>query len=197
MGSEMCIRDSTLPEERIRSTDSLKLLGFTFGSESNVNCHVIEIQRRFRARFWALIHLKKSGFKAKELFDLYKIFIRPVIEFCAVVYHSMLTNKQVLEIERLQKQVVKLVFGWEQSYTDICQRYNIETLEERRKTMLDRFVMKTTANPRFSESWYPLRLPGPEVRDRRIYMEATARTHRYYNSPLATMRRRANDLLTA
>ena len=182
---------------RIESREEMKLLGFFFGSEPNVNCHVAEIQRRFRARFWALIHLRRSGFKGKELFSLYTVFVRPVIEFCAVVYHSLLTSQQSIALERLQKQVIKLAYGWELSYQEACSRYGIESLEDRRKLMLDRFVAKTLRNPRFAEDWYPLRQDGPNVRNRRIYMETCARTNRYYNSPLALMRRRANDMLTA
>ena len=185
-----------MPDGKISSEPSLKLLGFVFGSEPNVNMHMIEIQRKFRARFWALIHLKRSGFKGKELFELYSIFIRPVIEFCSVIYHSLLTATQTLAIERLQKQVVKLCFGWDNSYTETCALNGITSLEQRRKDGVDRFVLKTVNSKRFAPEWYPLRQAGPEVRDRRIYYETAARTSRYYNSPLSYMRRRANDLLT-
>ena len=63
---------------------------------------------------------------------------------------------------------------------------------------MDRFVAKNVNNVRFREDWFPLRdLEGPDVRDRRVFKETCARTSRYYNSPLAFMRRRANDILTA
>ena len=116
-------------DEEITSESSLKLLGFVFGTEPNVNMHVKEIQRKFRARFWALIHLRRSGFKGKELFELYSIFVRPVIEFCCTVYHSLLTAAQTSILERMQKQVVKLAYGWDTSYLELCETNNIRTLE--------------------------------------------------------------------
>ena len=184
--------------KEIVSSASLKLLGFVFGADPTVDLHVKEIKRKFRARFWALIYLRKAGFKNKELFDLYCVFVRPIIEFCSVVYHSLLTAQQAEELERLQRQAIKLSYGWDRSYQEICASQNIQTLEERRKLAVDRFVCKAAENPRFAEQWFPLRMEaGHEIRDRRIFHETCARTERYHKSPLANMRRRANDLLTA
>ena len=110
----------------------------------------------------------------------------------------MLTGCQNNAIERMQRQVVKLAFGWANSYSTTCAQQGIKTLEERRKYNLDKFVAKSATNPRFADSWFPLRdLQGPNIRERRIFREMNARTSRYYNSPLAYMRRRANDLLDA
>ena len=121
--------------------------------------------------------------------------MRPVIEFCSVIYHSMLTKGQSQEIERLQKQVVKLCFGWEKSYATVCAEQNILTLSERRLEYIDNFVKKTVESPRFGQSWYPLRDEiTHEIRDRRPFRETRSRTGRYYNSPLSFLRRRANDL---
>ena len=158
---------------------------------------VTEIKRKFRARFWALIHLRKAGFKGSDLFDMYKIFVRPIIEFCSTVYHSLLTLTQSEELERLQKQAVKLAYSWEDSYATLCETHSISTLSQRRKEAVDRLVKKTIQNERIA-GWYPIREHMDyNIRGRRIYYETCARTTRYYNSPLSLMRRRANDMLTA
>ena len=104
-----------LEDQKIESSSSLKLLGFHFGTEPTVSKHVQEIKRKFRSRLWSLIHLRRAGFKGSQLFKMYCVFIRPVIEFCSVVYHSMLTVTQSEELERIQRQVTKLCFGWEKS----------------------------------------------------------------------------------
>ena len=176
------------------SGKSMKLLGFMFGDEPNVSAHVWEIKRKFRARFWSLIHLRRVGFRGHELVKIYQVFIRPVIEFCGVVYHAMLTINQSNELERLQKQVFKLAYGKQKSYATICEEYNYATLKERRETYLDKFVNKAMQNERFSGHWFPMRESngGHELRNTRIYHEARARTKRYYESTLALMRQRAN-----
>ena len=177
------------------SGESLKLLGFVFGREPGVAQHVIEIKRKFRARFWSLIHLRRAGFKGWQLFKLYMVFVRSVIEYCSVIYHPMLTKGQSEEIERLQRQVVKPCFGWEKSYRTICAEQDNKTLAERREDYIDNFVKKTVESPRFGQSWYPLREETTHnIRDRRPFKEAQSRTSRFYNSPLSNLRRRANDL---
>ena len=108
----------------------------------------------------------------------------------------MLTAAQSLALERMQRQVAKLAFGWDTTYDMVCQRYGIQTLKARRIEILDRFVAKTANSPRFMDTWYPVRdMEGPDIRDRRTFKESIARTSRYYNAPLSYMRRRANDLL--
>ena len=179
--------------QKIVSTEQLKLLGFMFGSQPNVSAHVSEIKRKFRARFWSLIHLRRAGIHSGELFKLFCVFIRPVIEFCSAVYHSMLTKEQSNDIERLQKQAVKLSFGWNKTYQCICEEQRITTLKKRRELYVDSFVRKTMRSARFGPTWFPVR--GRDVyglRERRDIEETNARTSRYYNGPLSYMRRRAN-----
>lgn len=182
-------------QEQIKSEDRMKLLGFVFGPEPNVRLHVEEIKSKFRARFWSLIHLRKSGFKGVELLKLFNVFVRPTIEYCSVVYHSLLTEGQSNELERMQKQAVKLAFGWEKSYQMLCAENQIETLRERRENYVNNFIKKTVASEWFGPLWYPLRDPTTHnLRDRRPFYETKARSTRYFNSPLAFLRIRANEL---
>ena len=172
------------------------MLGFMFGPEPNVSRHVEEIKRKFRARLWSVIHLKRSGFSGWDLFKLFNIYVRPIIEYCSVIYHSMLTIGQSAEIERLQKQVVKLAFRWERNYSDICEEKGILTLKERRENYIDNFVLKTLDNPRFTDTWYPRREAHThDIRNRNPFIETRATTQRYFNSPLSYLRRRANYLV--
>ena len=110
----------------------------------------------------------------------------------------MLTGAQSEEIEKMQKKVVKLAFGWDRNYEVVCAEQNIESLKVRREQYIDNFVTKTLCNERFSEAWFPLRSPDVHnLRDRRPYKETKSKTNRFYNSPLSFMRRRANDLFSA
>lgn len=185
----------TVGSERINSKSDLKLLGFVFGSEPNVSRHVEEIKKKFRSRFWSLIHLRRAGIKGSELLSLFNVFLRPVIEYCSIVYHSMLTAGQSDELERLQKQVIKLAFGWDRNYAAVCAEQDISTLKERRENHLDHFIHKSIQSERFGELWFPRReLATHNIRDRKPFKETKARTARYFNSPLSYMRRRANQL---
>ena len=81
--------------ERIESTSELKLLGFVFGNEPNVNLHVEHIKKKFRARFWALVHLRNSGLCGDQIIQLFNVFLRPIIEYCCIIYHPLLTKAQI------------------------------------------------------------------------------------------------------
>ena len=185
-------------DETITSTDTMKLLGFVFNSKGNMDDQVALIRRKFRGRFWSLVHLRKSGFKREKLFKMYSIFVRPLIETNSVIYNSMITRTQSREIEGMQRKSVKLAFGLDSSYQPTCADKNIETLEARRAKAFDRFVSKSIHNPRFSEKWLSRREEiRPELRNRRPFIEEKARTSRLYRSPLFALQRRANDLMTS
>ena len=142
-----------------------------------------------------MINLKRSGFEGHELLKLFNVFIRPVIEYCSIIYHPLLTVSQSDIIEKMQKQIVKLAFGWKTSYNVICAEQDITTLKQRRVDYIDRFVSKSIHNSRFKDNWFPLREEAIyNLRERNPYRETKARTKRYYNSPLSYMRRRANVL---
>ena len=182
-------------EEKIESMSSMKLLGYVFGTEPNAAAHISEIKKKFRARFWSLVHLRKSGFSGRELMGLFNVFIRPIIEYCCVIYHPLLTVSQSNDIERMQKKAVKLAFGWDLNYEEVCAAQDIKSLKTRREEYIDRFVVKTLMNERFATNWFPQRPTNDyNIRNVKPYKETNSRTKRFFNSPLSYMRRRANIL---
>ena len=183
---------------RVDSAEKMKLLGYWLGNTPDANEQFQNIRRKFRGRFWSLIHLRNAGLRAMQLFKLYCIFVRPIIETNSVIYHSMLTQYQSQEIEKMQKRVTRLCFGTELSYGQICETFNIHTLKTRRENAMRKFVGKALNNPRYRNAWFVERPPvNNNIRNRRPIVENRARTSRYKNSPLVTMQRIANDILTS
>ena len=106
--SEAFIVDSAGNE--IRSGGGIKMLGFHLGQRPTVSVHVEALRRRFRQRAWILNHLKHSGFNKEELARVYRVIVRPVADYMAVVYHSMLSDREDEIIERLQSQALKIIY---------------------------------------------------------------------------------------
>ena len=184
--------------ETIRSKDSLKLLGFMLGSNASMQAQFEFIRKKFRAKFWSLLHLRKAGIVGRKLYRLYCVFVRSVIETNCVIYDSMLTQYQSNAIERLQKMCVKLCFGLGRHYADICEEQEIDTLLERRGDAKRKFVQKAMNNPRFGPRWFRRREEiDNNLRVRRPFVEDKARTSRFYRSPLLCMQRIANDISTS
>ena len=47
--------------------------------------------------------LKRFGFNKSELVTVYKGYIRPLLEYSDVIWHSSLTSNQTHQLERVQK----------------------------------------------------------------------------------------------
>lgn len=108
-----------LPDKmKIFSQDSIKVLGFTLGSQPNVNAQVESLKKKFRARAWIVRHLKRAGLVENDLVLMYKTLVRPVLDYMAAVYHPMLSKQQRTELERLQMGCMKIIFGYDLSYRE-------------------------------------------------------------------------------
>ena len=138
-----------------------------------------------------IIHLRSLGFTQPELVRLYKTVVRPVAEYCAVVFHSQLTDEQDTMLERLQNHALKLIYGPGISASRMRLLADIPTLRERRISLCDKFSAKAAVSARFCR-WFPLRGGRRPTRGALKYEETFARCDRLRNSPIHYMRRRLN-----
>ena len=87
---------------KIESGDKLKLLGHHFSNKPNCSAHIESIRKNVRGKYWLLLHLRRNGFDADDLLKVYKTIVRPSAEYCAPAFHSMMTDRQDQQVERLQ-----------------------------------------------------------------------------------------------
>ena len=175
---------------RLDSWDKLKVLGFHMDSRPSVHAHIQALRLRMRDTVWILRHLKIAGFAEAELAVVYRTVIRPILDYCAVVYHPMMTDEQDQIVERLQAQALKSIYGYRDSYATMREKAGVTTHRARRIEMCDKFAQKAAQNPRF-EAWFPRRT-GRSGRHGEEFQEMQARTDRLFNSPLFYYRRRLN-----
>ena len=171
----------------LQSGETLKVLGFHMDSRPTCHAHKKALQIRMRDTTWVLRHLAVAGFTQEELARVYTTVIRPILDYCAVVYHPMLTDEQDQQVERLQAQALKNIYGYRVSYAKMRRKAGIKTHRERRIALCDKFAEKARTNPMF-ERWFPLR----SGRHAEQYHEKPARTDRLFNSALFYYRRRLN-----
>ena len=62
-----------------------------------------------RAKLWIIRRLLEFNLDIKTLFDVYCKEIRSILEMAVPVWHSGLTKKQSMEIERIQKLAFRLI----------------------------------------------------------------------------------------
>ena len=73
---------------------------------------------------------------------VYKVILRPVHDYLCVVFHSMMSDRQDEEVERLQSHALKYIFGWKLPYARMRELADVETLRARRIRLTDAFAGK-------------------------------------------------------
>ena len=177
---------------RIECCESLKCLGFHFSNRSTARNHVACLLDKLRKRVWSLRHLRKSGFKQPELVKVYCAMIRPVAEYCSVVYHTLITAEESDRLDRFKAQCLKNIYGRKMSYRAMLKKAEITRLSERRQETFDKFAERAAHSDKFRK-WFPVyHSRAGNNRKKLLYKEYHARTDRLYFSPLYVMRRRLN-----
>ena len=168
------------------------MLGFQLSSKPGIHAHIEKLSKQVRRRFWVLYHLKKAGFTNSELAKCYRTCIRPVIDYCSVVYHSLLTDQMDQVVEGLQASALRCIYGYEVPYSRMRVLAEVTTLRHRRFEACDKFAAKCLTSRRFQE-WFPLRVSGRAgAWGGEKFMEEFARCDRLRNSPIFYMRRSSN-----
>ena len=180
-----------IPRNTLSSGDDMKVLGFNFSSEPTVTRHVEAICRRFRQKYRVLIHLRNFGFNEEELAKVYKSIVRPVANYCPVVYHPMLTDRLDEQLDQCQLHPHRCIYRPGVSYAEMRRRAGISTLRQRRIDQSDKFVATCAKSSRFTY-WFPAKTVRSSVRSKEPYLEQFARCKRLQDSPLFFMRRRLN-----
>ena len=145
---------------------------------------------------WTLRFLKKSGMSKPELLGIYKNVLRPSAEYSSVIYNSLIPDYVSNKLESVQRQALKIIYGWDYDLKKLFEQGAIETLKERREAATLRFALASSKSERFSNKWYKQTpLTEREVRSstRNKYVEPACRTERGRNNPITVMARRLNE----
>ena len=101
----------------------------------------------------------------EELVRVNKTVICPVAEYCAVMYHSQLTDEQDELRERQQSHALKLIYGPKISAGKMREMAGISTLRQTRIQLCEKFAEKAAASSCFSQNGSHI-MSRPEVHGR-------------------------------
>ena len=144
-----------------------------------------------------LTKLKYVGTPRDDLIDVYNLYIRSILEYCSVVWHSTLTEQQNTDIENVQKLCMKIILGSE--YRNYCQALkmcNLEELRKRRESRCLKFRLKSLLHPIHCQLFpvNPLVLSNPyESSNREHFTVNWARTDSYRISAVPHIQRLLNQ----
>ena len=121
------------------------------------------------------------------------MFIRPLLEYDAPLWHPGLTKQQVDQFENIQKRVYKYILGRNcKSYTEslaTLDMLEMKTLHDRRVDICRDFAGKVLASDRFSTSEFtpPVQNSIMQLRRSNVVKPFRYKTERFKSSPLPYM----------
>ena len=126
---------------------------------------------------------------------VYTLFVRSLLEYCCVTWHSSLTIAQADDIERVQRTSLKVILGEAymdyESALDLC---GLETLFKRRESRCLTFGLRSIKHPKHKQM-FPLNEISEtnQLRNKNKFKVNFARTSSYKNSSIPYIQNMLND----
>ena len=95
----------------LEKVPATKLLGVWVTEDLSWSRNCSEICKKAYSRLTMLTKLKYVGTKTEDLIDIYILYIRSLVEYCSVAFHSSLTLEQEQKLERIKKKLLARHFG--------------------------------------------------------------------------------------
>ena len=156
------------------------------------------MQESLYARMTMLTKLKYVGVNNEDLLNIYILYIRSLLEYCSVVWHSTLTLEQSNNLERVQKLCLKVILGSEYNgYTQALKERGLDRLSDRREQKCLNFGFKSLLHP-VHANMFPV---NPQVasktsherKNKEHFTVNWARTDSYRTSAIPYIQRMLND----
>ena len=97
-------------------------------------------------------NLNKFGFNLADLLSVYIGYVRPLLEYSDVIWHSSLNNKQSRLLESIRKRACKIILGRHYiSYSNAIDVCNLQTLSARREAHCLSFANSLAKSERTSK----------------------------------------------
>jgi len=118
----------------VERVSSFKLLGLNFDASLSWSVHITIIAAKASKRLYFLKQLKRAGVPAQQLPHFYATVIRPVLEYCAPVWHYAIIRSQAEQLESIQKRAIHIIYPFNRgmSYSNILFVSELTSLESRR-----------------------------------------------------------------
>ena len=134
---------------------------------------------------WTITRLKSAGVNNDDTFHFYTMKIRSVLEYTAPVFNSMLTKQDIIDIERIQKIVLKIILGESySSYEVACSLVSTISLDERRTQLSLKFALSCLKSPQHTHLFKQRMSPYYKLRNLKSFEVPFCHTERYASSPI-------------
>ena len=182
----------TIEDKPLQQVREARLLGVLISDDLSWKSNTQHTVKQAYKRMIILYRLSEFLMPIDDLIDIYKLYIRSILESSAVVWHSAITEGERHSIERVQKVALKIILKSAYiDYEDALAKTHLETLEKRREVLCLRFATACTKNPK-TQKMFPLNPSRVNTRHHEKYYVQPARTSRLKNSSIPYMQRLLN-----
>ena len=187
-----------LNDKNLEEVSEMKLLGIWVTQNLSWQKNCQEMCKKAHKRICLLTKLKYIGVHRNDLIDVYKLFIRSVLEYASVVFHSKLTEDQSKMLESIEKICLKIILAEEyESYLEALKLCSITSLTERRQARVDKFITKCIKHDKH-KNMFPISNKYLEnihnLRNIEKFEVNSAKTQAYKSSFIPSAQRRLNML---
>ena len=92
--------------------------------------------------------------KGDDLKKLYCVLVRSILEYSAVTIHSQISKYQSNRLEKIQKQCLRIMYGYGKSYSELLGLLGLQSLKDTRRAQFEKFAESAVKNPVYAR-WFP------------------------------------------
>ena len=186
----------TINQNVIDQVHAARLLGVIISDDLSFEKNTDDICKRAYARISMITKLKYVGVCVPDLIDIYTLFVRSLLEYCCVSWHSSLTQLLSNNIERVQRTALKVILGTDYTdYESSLEKCSLDTLFNRREKRCLTFGLRSIKHPKHS-SMFPLndmQVNLHDIRSINKFKVNFARTGTYQKSSIPYIQNMLND----
>ena len=140
-----------------------------------------------------LRQLKNFTKSKSDMLQIYKVYIKSVVEQSCTVWSSSLAKHNIRELERVQKVATRIILGNNNSYKEILEELNLPTLKERRNDLSLKFANKCLKQEKTKHIFQRnSKIHKMTLRKKDTFKVKNARTERLRKSSILHMTRQIN-----
>ena len=182
-----------LEELPLEEVIECRLLGLTLTNKLSWSQNTESIVKKANTRMIMLQKLYDFDLPTDEMLNIYTLYIRSLVEYCCVVWHSSITEEDCASIERVQKTALRIILKEDYNdYSSALQLTGLERLKDRRTQLSLSFAKKCLKN-KASKNLFPENVKLVNTRQHEKYFVTPARTERLAKSAIPYLQRLLND----
>ena len=160
--------------KNLEQVSAVKFLGVWLTENLSWQKNYEQICTKAHMRLSLLTKLKYVGVSRTDLLDIYKLFIRSILEYASVVFHSRLTEEQSKMLDSIEKLCLKIILADQyEDYEGALKICSMSSLRDRRELRVEKFIKKALKHKKHKHMF--------PVSDKFLKMHTTLENHKNYS----------------